>query len=188
MYRQPADFPPDGYSEIDGCREPGFRERFGRGFHCSIQCLQGNGFSKRSAGGTPGFRENRPPSFRCSIRYLQGKPILRTIGGRSPTGFGRFSPSFYLFIREPGSRNPGPAASAEQVQDRPELPERKPGSPRRGCGRNGGGQGREPRIAPAAQREPAIQRRYPDPGGLGGGLEGFTPAQLGDHGQGGGGG
>ena len=219
MYRQPADFHPDGYSEIDGCREPGFRERFGRRFHCSFHCLHWKRILGTDGGRSPRVSGKSTPFYTCSLPVLRKDPFSEPPAGGDP-GFGKIGPLVSLLVSllagkadsrnhqrvappgfetiEPrfpvffplknGNRFSEPTLAGEQGSPGacPEPMIGQGGFPRRGCSRNGGGQGSEPRIAPAAMIEPSIDGRQPHPGGLGGGLEGPAPGQLGDHGQGGG--
>jgi hypothetical protein len=75
---------PVGYLEIDEPRTPGFREHFGRGFHCSFLCLHWKRILETNGGRSSRVSGKSAPLFPCSIPCSQGKAILEALGGRSP--------------------------------------------------------------------------------------------------------
>ncbi len=181
MYRQPADFPRADIPKLTVAGSPGFGNVSGEvSTALSSACRETDSRNDRRQ--EPRVSRRSPPFVTCFLTCFQEKPVLGTIGREEPRVSRRSSPVFLPFSI--GTRFSEPTLAGEQGSPGacPELMIGQGGSPRRGCGRNGGGQGREPRIAPAAQLEPSIQGRYPDPGGPGGGLEGPAPAELGDHG------
>src|SRR5271157_3513786 len=180
MYRQPADFPPDGYSEIDGCREPGFREPFGRGFHCSFHCLHWKRILETNGGRSPRFRENQPPCFPARFPVRRERRFSKRSAGGAP-GFKTIEPRFSVSFPFPTETR-----FSEPPEEGSGFCHHLDGFPGGRGLRYGPHHGGEPRVAPAAQRKPAIHGRQPDPGGPGGGLEGPAPAEFSDNGQGGG--
>jgi len=105
---------PVGYLEIDEPRTPGFREPFGRGFHCSFHCLHWKRILETNGGRSPRFQDDRAPFFRF-FSVSNGNPVLRTTRGR----IGILPPSGRFSRRPRTALRPPPAVRTE---DRPAGP------------------------------------------------------------------
>ena len=89
---------PVGYLEIDEPRTPGFREHFGRGFHCSFLCLHWKRILETNGGRTaPGFRENQPPCFPARFPVRRERRFSKRSAGGAP-GFKTIEPRFSVFL------------------------------------------------------------------------------------------